>query len=188
MSRRKEGLVKVDRAGLRRGRGTPLLPEGALDVGAIAQCLMEPLRGREPDVAPHALRGLPDRLGVLQGPRSYVTERQSRSTKMVAKTRPRPLRLSNTPVLVSRPAKAVLVNCDPWSEVKSVGVAIDRARSSAVRQNLVSIAILVRTEEIGADISTDQSGQPIYVRAGGMSRDPSKELHVKFTERGVVKS
>ncbi|MBZ0168510.1 hypothetical protein MELA_01559 [Candidatus Methylomirabilis lanthanidiphila] len=28
----------------------------------------------------------------------------------------------------------------------------------------------------------------VYVRAGGFSRTLSKELHVKFTERGIVKS
>lgn len=34
----------------------------------------------------------------------------------------------------------------------------------------------------------DQTWTWVYVRAGGMSRALSKELHVKFTERGVVKS
>ena len=34
----------------------------------------------------------------------------------------------------------------------------------------------------------DQTWTWVYVRAGGIGRPLSKELHVKFTERGVVKS
>ena len=34
----------------------------------------------------------------------------------------------------------------------------------------------------------DQTWMWVYVRAGGFNRHLSKELHVKFTERGVVKS
>ena len=34
----------------------------------------------------------------------------------------------------------------------------------------------------------DQTWTWIYVKAGGLSRALSKELHVTFTERGVVKS
>jgi hypothetical protein len=33
----------------------------------------------------------------------------------------------------------------------------------------------------------DQTSMWVYVRAGGLRRTLSKELHVKFTERGVVK-
>lgn len=34
----------------------------------------------------------------------------------------------------------------------------------------------------------DQTWTWVYVKTGGLSRNLSKELHVKFTERGVVKS
>lgn len=34
----------------------------------------------------------------------------------------------------------------------------------------------------------DQTWTWVYVRTGGFSRTLSKELHVKFTERGIVKS
>lgn len=34
----------------------------------------------------------------------------------------------------------------------------------------------------------DQTWTWVYVRAGGLSRELSKQLHVKFTARGIVKS
>lgn len=56
----------MDIEGLRRGGGKPLLPEVDLEGGAIAQCLMEPLRVIEPEVVAQTRLGLPDRLVVLQ--------------------------------------------------------------------------------------------------------------------------
>jgi hypothetical protein len=51
----------------------------------------------------------------------HLTLRYSRSTNTLSREAPLPSMLIAMPLAASTPAKAVLVNCDPWSVLKMSG-------------------------------------------------------------------
>ena len=66
---------------------------------------------------------------------SYLSERQTRSTKTLSMQRPLPSMLMVIPASRSTLVNDSAVNCDPWSVLKMVGLG---KRASASTQKLVS--------------------------------------------------
>lgn len=73
----------------------------------------------------------------------------------------------------------------------SVGEEFRTPTSEMIKNGVTTRAGLLQIfgspSQVGIE-DGDQTWTWIYVRAGGFSRALSRELHVKFTERGVVKS
>lgn len=73
----------------------------------------------------------------------------------------------------------------------SVGAEFRTPTAAMIKNGVTTRAELLQLfgspTQVGIE-DGDQTWTWIYVKAGGLSRALSKELHVKFTERGVVKS
>lgn len=73
----------------------------------------------------------------------------------------------------------------------SMGAEFPTPTTAMIKNGVTTRAELLQLFGSPAQVGIEDGDQTwtwVYVRTGGMSRTLSKELHVKFTERGVVKS